>query len=159
VPGHVIGMTFGGRENPVFLLDTQLGIEHWPESDGGGEHRHLPAEGDASWIEPVLDNADDYAPENEVEWRWEASAWAIADFFELLKMQFRKLSYIPISSREVIDIAAHYDVSEDGMIPLLQGIFREHGWLLEQGAHYRKRECLEAVKTALKERYPSFEGF
>lgn len=43
---------------------------------------------------------------------------------------------------------------------MLQGIFREHGWSLEQGgAHYRKRECLEAVETALKERYPSFGGW
>lgn len=49
--------------------------------------------------------------------------------------------------------------SEDGMIPMPQGIFREHGWSLEQAAHYRKRECLQAVETALEERYPRFEGF
>jgi hypothetical protein len=37
---------------------------------------------------------------------------------------------------------------------MLQDIFREHGWSLEQGgAHYRKRECLEALKKALTTEY------
>lgn len=98
-------------------------------------------------------------PENEIKWRNESPAWAITDFFELLKTQYRNLKWIPINARQVIDINAYYEASEDGMIPMLQGIFREHGWASEQIGIYRKRECLEAVKTALEEHYPTFEGF
>lgn len=31
VPAHVVGLTCGGRENPVFLLDAELGIVYWVE--------------------------------------------------------------------------------------------------------------------------------
>jgi hypothetical protein len=71
VPSHVISLTHGGRDNTAFLLDTQLGTVHWPECDGELRYNFND---DASWIEPVLDDADDYAPENEVEWRSDAPA-------------------------------------------------------------------------------------
>ncbi|KAL5316127.1 hypothetical protein ACEPPN_017005 [Leptodophora sp. 'Broadleaf-Isolate-01'] len=157
VPAHVVGLTFGDRENKVFLLDTALGIVHWPESDGGGDHRRN-VNNDPSFIEPVYD-VDEHVPENEIEWRNESPAWAIIDFFELLKKQYHELKWIPINSRQVIDVNAYYDPSQDGMIPMLQRIFREHGWSSEEGTIYRKRDCLEAVKIALKEHYPTFEGF
>ncbi|CAG8961708.1 hypothetical protein HYFRA_00006248 [Hymenoscyphus fraxineus] len=157
VPAHVVGLTFGDRENKVFLLDPNLGIIHWPESDGGGTHRHNFDE-DPSFIEPVYD-VDEHVPEEEIEWRNESPAWAITDFFELLKLQYRNLKWIPINSRQVIDIDAHYETSEDGMIPMLQRIYREHGWAPDQSSTYRKQECLEAVKRALAENYPNFEGF
>ena len=99
---------------------------------------------------------DEHVPENEIEWRHESPAWAITDFFELLKKQFRELKWIPINTREVIAFDTTFASSEDGMILMLQGIFREHGWPSEQGGTYRKRECLEAVKAALDEHYPTF---
>ncbi|PQE29056.1 Alpha beta hydrolase fold protein [Rutstroemia sp. NJR-2017a BBW] len=155
VPAHVVGLTYGDRENKNFLLDTKLGIVHWPESDGGGRHS-ANFDNDPSFIEPVelWDELDGIVPEKEFEWRMESPAWAITDFFELLKKQFRELKWIPINAREVIT----FDIrpSPDGMIPMLRGIFRDHGWPSEQGGTYRKRECLEAVKAALEEHYPDF---
>ena len=158
VPSHVIGLTSGHRENKIFLLDTKLGIIHWPECDGGGDYRHN-YDDDPSFIDPVYD-VDEHVPENEQEWRSEP-AWAIADLLELFKMQYRKLKWIPVNTQQVVATDFSFDKSQDGMIPMLQGIFREHGWSLEQeeATHYRKRECMEAVDAALKERYPSFEGW
>ncbi|KAH9212056.1 hypothetical protein DL95DRAFT_426786 [Leptodontidium sp. 2 PMI_412] len=158
VPPHVAGLTLGDRENKHFLLDTQLGIVHWPIEDGGGKHMYNFNQ-DPKFIKPVEDDPEDYAPENEHEWRTDSPAWAIGDFFELLKSQYRKLNWIPVNSREVITITAHYEEDLAGMFPMLQEIYRQHGWPLEQGGRYRKQECLEAVKVALNERYPSFEGW
>ncbi|PVH83224.1 hypothetical protein DL98DRAFT_585933 [Cadophora sp. DSE1049] len=143
-PPHVIGLTSGGRDNPVFVLDTELGIVHWAVCPG--EIRYNPSR------EDVQDDPYDYAPENEAEWRADAPAWAITDFFELLKDQFRELHFIPISPRSVINVYTHFGLDSDGMIPMLQNIYREHGWPNLQ--RYRKQECLEAVQTALEERYP-----
>lgn len=144
VPPHVVGLTSGGRDNPVFLLDTKLGIVHWPECYD--EIRYNPSR------EAVQDDPYDYAPENEAEWRADAPAWAIADFFEVLKGQFRELSFIPISSRLVLDVYTRLGVHSGGVVPLLQDIYREHGWPDLQ--RYRKQECLDAVQRALEERYP-----
>ncbi|KAK0117609.1 hypothetical protein ONS95_011944 [Cadophora gregata] len=148
-PSHVIGLTSGGRDNPVFVLDTELGIIHWPQCPG--EIRHNPSK------EDVEDDPYDYAPENEAEWRADAPAWAITDFFELLKDQFREQHFIPISPRRVINVYTHFGLDSDGMIPMLQNIYRERGWPnLER---YRKQECLEAVQMALEQRYPDHADF
>ncbi|PQE14101.1 Alpha beta hydrolase fold protein [Rutstroemia sp. NJR-2017a BVV2] len=156
VPAHVVGLTYGGRENKTFLLDTKFGVVHWPESDGGGDHR-ANLDDDPSFIEPVdAWDLDEHVPENEIDWRHGSPAWAITDFFELLKKQFRELKWIPVSSREVITFDTTFAPSIDGMAPMLQRIFREHGWQSGQGDTYRKRECLEAVKAALEEHYPFF---
>jgi hypothetical protein len=147
VPSHVVGLTTGARDNPVFLLDTELGIVHWPECEG--EIRYNPSR------ELVKDDPYDYAPESEAEWRADAPAWSITDFFEVLKDQFRELHFVPISSLTVLDVYATLSFGEDGMIAMLQDIYREHSWPnLER---YRKGECLEAVQTALEERYPGYE--
>ena len=141
---HVVGLTNGGRDNPVFVLDTELGVIHWAECPD--EVRYNPSR------EDVQDDPYDYAPENEAEWRADAPAWAIKDFFELLKDQFRELQFIPISSRRVIDVYTRFGLDSDGMISMLQNIYREHGWPNLQ--RYQKQECLEAVQMALEERYP-----
>jgi hypothetical protein len=133
IPPHVVGLTTGRRDNPVFLLDTELRIVHWPECPG--EIRYNPSR------EPVGDDPYDYAPENEAKWRADAPAWAIADFFEVLKNEFRELHSVPISSRLVLDVYATLSFGTDGMITTLQDIYQEHDW----PRRYRKRECLEAV--------------
>lgn len=67
-------------------------------------------------------------------------------------LRIRELHFIPTSSRSVVDVWTGLGVGTDGMVAMLQDIYREHGWPdLER---YRKRECLEAVQTALEERYP-----
>lgn len=146
VPSHVIGLTSGGRYNPIFLLDTILGIVHWTECPDGPRLRPSRA--------GIWDRADTYAPVNEQEWRTDAPAWAIVDFFELLKDQFESLDFVPISSKEVLDAHETYAEKDEGMIPMVQAIYRDHGWPdLEV---YRKEECLEAVAAALKENYPDY---
>ncbi|KAM5429843.1 hypothetical protein McanMca71_004312 [Microsporum canis] len=73
VPPHVIGLTCGGAETAAILLDTKLGVIFWPECPGG-----------VVWDpcrEEVLDDAYDYAPKNEADWRAGGGRWAIADFF------------------------------------------------------------------------------
>ena len=141
---HVVGLTSSGRDNPVFVLDTELGVIHWAECPD--EVRYNPSR------EDVQDDPYDYAPENEAEWRADAPAWAIKDFFELLKDQIRELQFIPISSRRVIDVYTRFGLDSDGMISMLQNIYREHGWPNLQ--RYQKQECLEAVQMALEVRYP-----
>ncbi|PQE31389.1 Alpha beta hydrolase fold protein [Rutstroemia sp. NJR-2017a WRK4] len=155
VPAHFFGLTYGGRENPIFLLDTKLGIVHWPQSDGGGNHSHN-IDNDPSFIEAVdlWDDLEELVSEKEFEWRMESPAWAITDFFELFKKQFRELKWIPMNAREVILVDLQR--CPDGMIPMVQEIFRGHGWPSEEGGTYRKRECLEAAKAAMEEHYPGF---
>jgi len=100
----------------------------------------------------VDDDPYDYC-ENEQEAKWrDGACWAISDFFKTLKEQFRELSFIPISTDEVIGHYGRDRPGEEDMRPMLQNIYREHGWPnLDQ---YRKDECLKAVQKALVEHYP-----
>lgn len=153
-PPHVIGLTCGGRENPVMVLDTKLGIIHWEDCPPSIEQQHYdktveyepPEEEDD-------DDSDDEVAEEEIEWRQSAPAWAVKDFFTILKDQYKKLHWVPISQHTVW--SADYSVRPDteGMVVMLQDIYREHGW--PNLTQYRKAECLEAVRSAMKERYPS----
>ncbi|KAF2421786.1 hypothetical protein EJ08DRAFT_701898 [Tothia fuscella] len=144
IPSHVIGLTYGGRDNPIFLLDTKLGIVHWLECPN-----EIQYEGTRDHVTDVV---DDSTPENEVEWREDSPAWAIADFFELLKDQFRDLKFIPLSSRTVVDIPTVLGPNSDGVQDMVQKIYREHGW--PDLSRYRKEDCLEAIQVALREHYP-----
>ena len=144
VPAHVVGLTIGGRDNVVFLLDTELGNVTWTECPT--EVQMNPSR------EQIEDYAYEYAPPNEADtWRSESS-WAITDFFELLKDHFRELRFIPRGSREVFDVYTTYVPELEGMLEMLQGIYREHGW--PDLDHYRKQECLEAVQMAMEDQYP-----
>ncbi|KAI4665854.1 uncharacterized protein J4E78_003319 [Alternaria triticimaculans] len=146
VPAHVIGLTTGGRDNADFLLDTELGVVYWIECPY--EIRHNSSR------EPIEDDPYDYAPDNEAQWRAESECWAIADFFGMLKDQFRQLSFIPIGPKSVIDIYATLGPEDNGLVTMLQKVYREHGW--PDVTRYRKTECLAAVQAALKEHYPHF---
>jgi hypothetical protein len=148
IPPHVIGLTIGAQENPKFLLDTNLGVVYWVECPE--EIRNSP-----SIPEKVLDYAPDYAPEEEADWRNDASAWAIADFFETLKIQFRELQYYPTGPRTVRDVPSIVPPHERPLQDMIPNIFREHGWLdLEQ---YRKEDCLREIKKLREEREQSDE--
>lgn len=74
-------------------------------------------------------------------------------FLPMHQEQFEQLRFLPVNSREVIN--SYSEHSEDGeMEPMLQGIYREHGWPnLER---YRKEECIQAVERAMEEQYPNF---
>jgi hypothetical protein len=124
-----------------------LGAIYWPECPGDF------IEG-TPWEErKVYDDPYEWAPEKEAEWRADGDwVWSVEDFFEMLKYQFRELRFIPLSSRRVLDVFIHLRPDREGMRPMLQDIYRKHGWPdLER---YDKQACLRAVKAALEEHYP-----
>lgn len=145
VNSHIIGLMEGGRDTPLILLDTQHGLVHWPDCDDQIR--------DETTQEQVDDDPDAWETEDEANWRGDAPAWAISDFYDMLREQFQTLRFIPINSRQVIDDYLGY--SDDGeMESMLQQIYREHRWPdLER---YEKTKCLEAVQRAMEERYPDF---
>jgi len=142
-PPHVVGLTWNRDE--AWVLDTELGIIHWqdcPSRIDFGDGRTASIEWDL----------EDEVSEEEAGWRQSATAWAIPDFFELLKDQFIQLKWIPISHSTLTGVPEDEDDDEEGMIPMLQEIYREHGW--PDLAVYRKSECLAAVQKAMAEHYP-----
>jgi hypothetical protein len=89
----------------------------------------------------------DDIPKDEADWRGDSVAWAIPDFFELLKDQFRQLVYIPISQRRVC-----YATTLEGKVNLAD-VYRAHGWPdLER---YDKQACLKAAQDLMEDRYPA----
>ncbi|TKX20942.1 hypothetical protein C1H76_6793 [Elsinoe australis] len=74
VPPHVIGLTDSERDNPVFLLDTNLGIVYWYDAPDGPKHNLTR--------EQVIDDPHSWAPEAEAGWRGDSPAWSVPDFFE-----------------------------------------------------------------------------
>lgn len=182
-PPHIVGLAYGGGDNPVMILDTKLGIIHWDQCPPNVESDYL---GTKIEFEPLEDGNDEYmgddesndgteedidgpmngpdedrpedqsndnrdalAPWKEIE-LW--PAWSVYDFFNMCKDEFRKLQWIPISPHAVLFSWRQHSACE-GMMPMLQDIYRQHGWL--DVNRYRKAECLEAVYKVSKERYPS----
>jgi hypothetical protein len=146
----IIGLMEGGRDSPLVVLDTKYGIAYWP--DCPDEIRHETRQ------EQVRDDydydSDAWASKVEADWRCDAPAWTILDFFAMLREQFEQLRFIPINSRQVI--VSYPTYSDDGkMEPMLQKIYQEHGW--PNLEHYRKEECIQAVEQALAEQYPHFQ--
>lgn len=141
----VIGLLEGGRDSPLILLDTKHGIVYWPECD--------------SWIrnetrqEQVQDDSEAWDTPEEADWRGDAPAWTITDFFAMLREQFEQLGFIPVNSRMVTD--SHFDYTGEGDLePTLQETYRNHGWpSLEQ---YRKEECIQALRQVVDEKCPDF---
>ncbi|KXH59087.1 hypothetical protein CSAL01_13208 [Colletotrichum salicis] len=138
VPEHVVGLTMS--EHHVFLIDTELGVVYWPECPGRLRDGARCIEDDP------YDYCDD---EDDAEWRADGAAWSVADFFQVLKAEYRLLRWVPWNEYEVLD-------SESTMarnpVPALQEVFRRHGW--PNSPQYRKEECLEetkAVKAAMEQ--------
>ncbi|KAF1969271.1 hypothetical protein BU23DRAFT_582752 [Bimuria novae-zelandiae CBS 107.79] len=52
---------------------------------------------------------------------------AVADFFEVLKGQFRKLKFVPVSEKKVMDVYAGHDEGTEEALQEIQGIYRAHG--------------------------------
>ncbi|KAI1324349.1 hypothetical protein F5Y16DRAFT_308074 [Xylariaceae sp. FL0255] len=144
VPPHVVGLTNGGRYNPVFLLDTQLGVIHWV--DCPDRPRHRPTR-EQVWGDAV----------EGVEWQGESATWAVADFFEQLKVEFLSLRFLPTNPvcSEVIDVDAEFGDEGRRLLPVLQDIYRSHGW--PDVSQYRKKEALEEVKRVLEENDDPFD--
>jgi hypothetical protein len=142
-PPHVVGLT--RNQDEAWVLDTELGIIHWqacPSRIDFGEGRMTSVEWDLGHE----------VSEKEADWRIDATAWAIPNFFELLKDQFIQLNWIPISHSTLTGVREDEEDDDQGMIPMLQDIYRQHGW--PDLAVYRKSECLAAVQKAMAEKYP-----
>lgn len=153
VPPSVIGLTSGGNNNTVLLLDTVHGVVYWPDCPGE-EHKYGTGEPFEPAQERVSDDPYDWCEtEEEAMWRDEGGAWPVKEFFEMWKDQFRELRFVPVGrGSQVKDAYTTYHPSLDGLIEMLRGIYREHGW--PDLATYRKEECMQAIQRALKERYP-----
>lgn len=165
---HVIGLTCGGFSNPKMVLDTKYGIIHWDNCPSSIENAHYATSIDFEELENEAENnshededgdedddddeLQDEQREQELEWRRDATAWAVTDFFEILKGQFINLQWMPISHRAVVSAEWSFAPNGEGLAAMLQGIYREHGW--PDLANYRKDECLAAVRKAMDEHYP-----
>ncbi|KAK6834142.1 hypothetical protein PG989_002999 [Apiospora arundinis] len=145
VPPHVVGLALEARWSFSFNLDTKLGVIYWIKCPS--EVQSAPS------VEPVLDDAADYAPEEELVWRADGPGWAVADFFEQLQREFRELNFVPTTQRTVIDdYSTHSGEAGDGSSGALREVYRSHGW--PDLDKYQKEDCLEAVRNMLGERYP-----
>ncbi|KAK8028335.1 hypothetical protein PG991_005391 [Apiospora marii] len=142
-PPHVVGLAAGHRDASIIIVDTELGIIHWDQYPYRNQETHIR--------EPIIDDPYDWAPEEEAEWRAECEAWAITDFFEVLKGLYVDLHFIPVSNREVLMDVEGWG-HPPGLIPMLQKIYFEHRW--PDLAAYRKEDCLRAVHEAIEANYP-----
>ncbi|KAF1945282.1 hypothetical protein EJ02DRAFT_451591 [Clathrospora elynae] len=144
IPKYVVGLTCGGGYNPRFLLDVKLGTVLWYKCPGGIS--------DDPSRETVDDDPYDHCSEEEAEWRAEGQTWSIPDFFAELKDHFRRLNFVPLSSRKVVHVWKISPPDYGAMLAGVQDIYRQHGWPdLER---YDKNECLKAVAKFIGEHYP-----
>lgn len=147
VPSHVISLTYAYEDddNPVFLLDTHLGVIYWPDCPSEIVDQYVSQD-------QIEDDFEEYSPETEWAWR-DSNAWTIPGFFEVLKHQFLQLNFYPKPVHQVELVWGwnenpEMDITRD----IVQSIFRRHGWpALDL---FRKEECAEAVEKALEERFP-----
>lgn len=147
IPPSVVGLTYNSwRENKFFLLDTARGIVHWYDCHGEIRINLPPAPSE-------VDDASEWAPENEVEWRREYPAWAVTDLFDILRRQFEDLNFVPVGPRSIQEV---FTMAEDNraVIKAVQDIYRQHGW--PDLATYQKENCLRAVRRAIREDFPEF---
>jgi hypothetical protein len=148
IPKHVVGLTCGGSHNPRFLLDVKLGTIQWYGCPGGISNN------------PSRETVDDdpydyYSEEEEAEWRAEGETWSIPNFFAELKDHFRRLNFVPISSRKVVHVWKTSPPDYEAMIAGVQEVYSQHGWPdLEV---YDKNECLKAVTKFIKEQYLQYK--
>lgn len=128
VPDHVVGLTFGGRDTPALLLDTQLGLIYYEECPA---YLRLNAS-----REPV----DEFTQsDNGARWSDTCVAWSIEDFFEVMKDFFKDLQFVPADDRRVKDMVG--DEPTD-TLEKVRDVYKEHGWLTD---NYNKDACLNAV--------------
>lgn len=70
----------------------------------------------------------------------------------MLKDEFRQLKFVLFHREDVCDVNTIYGPCLAGMIPMLQDIYRSHGW--PDLEIYNKDDCLSVVQNALEEHYP-----
>lgn len=150
IPPHVVG--FVKSRHYKMFLDTKLGIISFIGGDFPPGPRVGAARPDAPY-QAVRDDPIDYAPEEEYEWRSAGAAWAIGEFFAMLKYHFQQLHYLPVSDRKVEELFGEPAQSGDAWgenLKSVQEVYRRYGWPdLEV---YQKDACLKAVAAEVQER-------
>jgi hypothetical protein len=144
IPSSAFAFTIGGDNDAVCILDTQFGIIYWLDP---------PDFKDGPIKEPFLDKEllEICTPESEHEWR-DHPAWAIADFFEILKNEFRLLKSVPIDEDDVLwwcDNDQDNIQSEPGvLVYLVRRTYQMYGW--PDLSVYEKEPCQGAVDRLVK---------
>lgn len=145
VPSHVFGLTTGGRDKSIMLLDTRRNVIYWIDApDDLVEHY----EGRSDELGPTKVRMGDEA------WEFAADApmWSIEGFFEMLKEEFRAMRMIPVRNCQVLDIYTQY-IGIEELVPTVQAVFRAHGWP-EDADGFDKDACLAEVERVVEESFP-----
>ncbi|KAF2742938.1 hypothetical protein M011DRAFT_471834 [Sporormia fimetaria CBS 119925] len=148
IPPRIVGLVSWAKDSPVILLDTELGVIYWFECPSGVRSQEGILSGLDTWAEEEL------IPEDQVEWRESCRIWAIEDFFEEVKTQFRKLNFVPVGDDNVDHFwIGRGDPEYTAMMHDIQKVYRDCGW--PDSKSFSKRECHTAVLGMLQEKYPS----
>lgn len=145
VPSSAFGISCG---EDCFILDTKFGVVFWDSAPGEVT--------DTAAREPIVEDFFDCTPENEHGWRCN-KAWAIADFFEVLKNRYRILKYLPLHEYRIEEWFDQYENGDgpNGSRPFLRAIrqvYQEYGW--PDTSVYKKQECMDALDKMIKSRFP-----
>lgn len=145
VPSHVFGLTTGGRDKSIPLLDTRRGVVYWIDAPNNLVEHY---EGRSDALEPTKVRMGDEA------WDFAADApmWSIEGFFEMLKEEFRAMRMVPVRNCQVLDIYTQY-IGIEELVPTVQEVFRAHGWP-ENADGFDKDACLAEVKRVVEESFP-----
>lgn len=145
VPSHVFGLTTGGRDKSIMLLDTRRGVVYWLDApEDLVEHYEGRSDGLAPTKVRPGDDAWEYAAD--------ASMWSIEGFFEMLKEEFRAVRMVPVRNCQVLDIYMQY-IGIEELVPTVQAVFRAHGWPENVDA-FDKYACLAEVERVVEESFP-----
>lgn len=145
VPSHVFGLTIGGRDKSVMLLDTRRGVVYWIDAPG-------------DLVEHYESRSDELAPtkvepgDEAWEFAADASMWSIEGFFEMLKEDFRAMRMVPVRDCQVLDVYTQY-IGIEELVPMVQAVFRAHGWP-ENEDGFDKDACLAEVQRVVEEAFP-----
>lgn len=100
-----------------------------PESEGAEDE------------DEMLDEADDES------FRFNP-AWPVADFFEMMKERFRRLEWVPVSTRRVVDARGYEGDGEyEGALGLIRRVYEGCGW---PGDAFRKEEAAAEVERVVR---------
>lgn len=150
VPSSAFGLAHGGRNNEVFIFDTQFGTVTWIEAPDFDDN---PLRKTISRASGGSEDFEDCTPENEHGWR-RHKAWSIVDFFEVLKNELRTLESVPVYPHQIEPWSDEFENREnldefDALTRSVRHAYQEHGW--PDMSVYNKDECRKAIDKLVNE--------
>ncbi|KAJ4405558.1 hypothetical protein N0V82_010292 [Gnomoniopsis sp. IMI 355080] len=145
VPPHVFGLTTGGRDKPVMLLDTRRGVIYWLDAP-------------AALLEHYQGRPDELAPtkvrSGDEAWDFagDAAMWSVQGFFEMLKEEFRAVRMVPVRNCQVLDVYTQ-SIGIEELVPTVQAVHHAQGWP-EHAEDFDKDVCLAEVQRRVEESFP-----